>query len=72
MVIVLPEDLAISHLGIYPKDAPTYNKDTCFTMFVATLFIIARKKLEKTQMSFNRGTDTENGVHLHNEVLLSY
>jgi hypothetical protein len=26
--IVLPEDSAISLLGIYPEDAPTYNKDT--------------------------------------------
>jgi hypothetical protein len=33
--IVLPEDRAIPLLGIYPKDAPTYNKDTCFTMFIA-------------------------------------
>jgi hypothetical protein len=24
------------------KDAPTYNKDTCFTMFIAALLIIAR------------------------------
>jgi hypothetical protein len=29
-------------MGIYPKDAPTYNKDTCSTMFIATLFIIVR------------------------------
>jgi hypothetical protein len=27
--IVLTEDPAIPLLGIYPKDAPTYNKDTC-------------------------------------------
>jgi hypothetical protein len=40
--IVLPEDPSISLLGIYPKDAPTYNKDTCSTMFIAALFIIAR------------------------------
>jgi hypothetical protein len=26
--IVLPEDPAIPLLGIYPKDVPTYNKDT--------------------------------------------
>ena len=42
MDIVLPEDTAIPFLGIYPKDAPTYNKDTCSTMFIAALFIIAR------------------------------
>lgn len=40
--IVLPEDPATSLLGIYPKDAPTYNKDTCYTMLIAALFIIAR------------------------------
>jgi hypothetical protein len=40
--IVLPEDPAIPLLGIYPKDAPTYNKDKCLTMFIAALFIIAR------------------------------
>ena len=40
--IVLPEDPAIPLLGIYPKDVPTGNKDTCSTMFIATIFIIAR------------------------------
>jgi hypothetical protein len=40
--IVLPEDPVIPLLGIHPKDAPTYNKDTCSTMFIADLFIISR------------------------------
>ena len=40
--IVLPEDPAIPLLSIYPEDAPTYNKDTCSTIFIAALFIIAR------------------------------
>jgi hypothetical protein len=39
--IVQPEDLGIPLLGIYPEDAPTCNKYTCFTMFIAALFIIA-------------------------------
>jgi hypothetical protein len=39
--IVLPEDPAIPLLGIYSEDVPTGNKDTCSTMFIATLFIIA-------------------------------
>jgi hypothetical protein len=30
------------------------------------------QKLERTQMSLNRRMDTENVVHLHNGVLLSY
>ena len=42
MDIVLLENSAISLLGVYPKDISTYNKDTCSTMFIAALFIIAR------------------------------
>ena len=42
MDIFLPEDPAIPLLGIYPKDASTYNKDTCFTIFNSALFIISR------------------------------
>jgi hypothetical protein len=30
-------------LGIYPKDTPPYHKDTCSTVFIAALFIIARR-----------------------------
>jgi hypothetical protein len=29
-------------LGIYPEDVPASKKDTCSTMFIAALFIIAR------------------------------
>ena len=42
MDIILPEDLPIPLLGIYPEDVPTGKKDTCSTMFRAALFIIAR------------------------------
>jgi hypothetical protein len=34
--------LKIQLLGIYPKDVPSYHKDTCSTMFKGTLFLIAR------------------------------
>ena len=44
--IVLPEDPSIPHLGIYLEDVPTCNKDACSTMFIAALFIIARKLKE--------------------------
>jgi hypothetical protein len=40
--IVLLEDPAIPLLGIYPEDVPTGKKDTCSTLFIAALFIIAR------------------------------
>jgi hypothetical protein len=65
--IVLPEDPAIAFLCIYREDVLTDNKDTCSTMFVAALFIIARSWKE-----LNRGTDTENVAHLHNGILHSY
>ena len=42
MDIVLPEVPAIHLLGIYPEEVPTGNKNTCSTMFIAALFIIAR------------------------------
>ena len=42
MDIILPDDPAIPLLGIYPEDIPTGKKDTCSTMFIAALFIIAR------------------------------
>jgi hypothetical protein len=38
----LPEDPAIPLLGIY-SEVPTGNKNTCPTMFIAALFIIARR-----------------------------
>ena len=40
--MTLPEDPAIPLLGIYSEDSLTCNKDTCSTMFIAALFIIAR------------------------------
>ena len=40
--IVLPEDPAIPLLGVHSEDAPTCNKDTCSTVFIAAIFIIAR------------------------------
>jgi hypothetical protein len=36
------EDPAIPLLGIYPEDVPTSKKDTCSTMFISALFVIAR------------------------------
>ena len=42
MDIELLENPAIPILGIYPEDVPTGNKDTCSTIFVADIFIIAR------------------------------
>jgi len=38
---VLPEDTVVPLLGVYPKDIPACNKDTC-SMFIASIFIIVR------------------------------
>jgi hypothetical protein len=46
---------------IYPEDIPTGNKDTCFIHYVHSSSIYNRQKLKRTQMSLNRGMDTENG-----------
>jgi hypothetical protein len=40
--------------------------------YVHTRLIYNSQKLERTQMSLNRGMHTENVVHLHNGVLLRY
>jgi hypothetical protein len=68
--IVLLEDPAIPLLGIYLEDVLTGKKDTCYTMFIVALFIIARSWKEP------RCPSTEEWIQkmyiLHNGVLLSY
>jgi hypothetical protein len=44
--ITLPEDPLIPLLDIYAEDAPKCNKDTVATMFIESLFIIARSLKE--------------------------
>jgi hypothetical protein len=41
--IDLPEDPAILLLGIYPKDAPPRHKAMCSIVFIAALFVIAKR-----------------------------
>jgi hypothetical protein len=66
--IVLPEDPAIPLLGIYPEIVPSGKKDTML-YYVHISLIYNSQKLERTQISLNRGMDIENVVHLHNGVL---
>jgi hypothetical protein len=53
-------------MGIYSKDAPPSLKDTCSTVFIAALFVIARnwKNLDVPQL--------KNESRLHNGILFSY
>ena len=46
--MILPEDPTIPLLGIYPEDSLACNKDTCSTMFIAALSVIARSWKEPT------------------------
>jgi len=69
--IILPADLVVPLLGIYPKDAPTCNKGHVFH-YVHSNLIYNTQKLETTQMSLNRNKDAEPVVRLHRVVLLSY
>ena len=71
MDMVLLEDPAIPLLGIYPEYVPTSKKETCSTMFIAALFIIARSWKEPRCPSTEEWIQ-KNVVHLHNGVLLSY
>jgi hypothetical protein len=41
--IVILEVPPISLLSIYPEDVPTGKKDSCSTMFISVLFVIARR-----------------------------
>ena len=68
--MILPEDPAIPLLGIYSEDSPACNKDTCSTIFIAALFIIARS-WKRIQISLSGGMDTENVLYIHNGVLFS-
>ena len=65
------EDLAIPLLGIYPEDSPACNKDICFTMFIAALFIIVRSWKEPRYPSMKEWMQ-KNVVYINNGVLFSH
>jgi hypothetical protein len=57
------------HFQCYPKSPPCPPP---MLHYVHSSLIYNSQKLERTQMPPNRGIDTENVIHLHNGVLLSY
>jgi hypothetical protein len=69
--IELPEVPPKPLLGIYPEDVQTCNKNTCSAMFIAALFIIARKQKEPRCPSKDNWIQ-KNVIHLHNGVLRSF
>jgi hypothetical protein len=58
-------------LGHVPKRCPTMPQGHIFH-YVYSGLICDSQKLKTTQMSHNGTIDTENVVHLHNGILLSY
>jgi hypothetical protein len=74
--IDLPEDPTIPYLlgislGHIPKRYPTMPEGPMLHHVHISL-ISDSQKLETTQMFLNRRMDTENVVHLYNEILISY
>jgi hypothetical protein len=58
-------------LGNIPKRCPTMPQGHVFH-YVHKGLICDSQKLKTTQMSYDRRMDTDNVVHLHNGILLSY
>ena len=55
--MILLEDPVLQLLGTYPEDViRTCNKDTCSTMFIEALFIIARNWKELSCLSVEEWT----------------
>ena len=68
--INLSQDPAIPLLGIYPRDAQSYYKSICSTMFKAALFVIARTWKQPRCPSIEEWL--KKGVeHIYIRVLLS-
>ena len=70
--VTLLEDPVIPFLGIYPEDSLACNKDTCSTVFIAALFVIARNWREPRCPSTEEWIQKKNVVYLHNGVLFSH
>jgi hypothetical protein len=77
--LAVPQKIGHSTTGGSSNTSPGHISRRCpngleghMLHYVHSSLIYYNKKLERTQMSFNRGMDTENVVHLLNGVLLSY
>jgi hypothetical protein len=77
--MAVSQKIGHSTTGGSSNTSPGHITRTCFNWlegyvlhYVHSSLIYSIQKLERTQMPLNRGMDTENVVHLHNGVLLSY
>jgi hypothetical protein len=70
--IVLPQVPPLPFLGIYPNMF-CHSKNTCSLHYYVHHNLFHNIQiLEKTQMSLKRRMDTENMIHFHNGILLSF
>ena len=67
--IELPDDPAILFLGIY-SDKTIIQKDTCTTLFIAALFIIAKTRKHPKRPS--AGAWIKKTWYIHDGILLSH
>ena len=67
-----PEDSAVPVLVIYPKDSLPWHRSMCSTMStIAALFVIVRS-WKQCRHPTPKKMETENEIHFHNGILLSY
>ena len=70
--IFLTKDPVILSLGIYSKDAPPHYKDTCSTMFIAALFLLARNCKQPIYPSAEEWIQKMWFIYTMEYLLLSY
>jgi hypothetical protein len=66
------QDLALTFLGIFPKDAPPYHRDTCSTIFIAALFAIARNWKQPRCLSTEEWIEKMWFIYTMEYLLFSY
>ena len=70
--IVLPYDPATLLLSIYLKRLENIYSQRYIYPYVHCSIIHLGQDMERTKVSFNRGLDKEDVVHMYNEILLSH
>ena len=63
-------DIQVYHFWAYSQKFPSMPQGHVFH-YIHSNLVCDSQKLETTQMSYNRRMNTENVVHLHNQILLS-
>ena len=69
----LPYDLAISFLGIYPKEVKVETwKDVCETHVYSSIIHNSQKKVEAIQVSIEGWMAKQSEAYTHDGILLSF